>query len=207
MGQSGRNCRLCSVEGILLNIWPIVRLTDGFDFITSSSSTGTTTLSWVSACSTVVEHSQQEGFTEWRCQRHVKPPTSRKTRDLERSNFRHKRPPAPEATLANPAAEGGIMGEKWPRLLPKVETSTSLLGSFSCRKARHGTDGFTSPPKEGVLRIFSPPKNPTASAGFETANLGTKGQHATSRPPKPRFITSYRLPYFKYPQTQLSGPA
>jgi hypothetical protein len=28
------------------------------------------------------------------------------------------------------------------------------------------------------------PKNPTASAGFEPANLGTKGQHATSRPPK-----------------------
>ena len=25
-------------------------------------------------------------------------------------------------------------------------------------------------------------KNPTASAGFEHANLGTKGQHATSRP-------------------------
>ena len=23
---------------------------------------------------------------------------------------------------------------------------------------RHGTDGFTSPPKEGVLRIFSPEK-------------------------------------------------
>ena len=28
-------------------------------------------------------------------------------------------------------------------------------------------------------------KNPTASAGFEPANFGTKGQHATSRPPKP----------------------
>ena len=28
-------------------------------------------------------------------------------------------------------------------------------------------------------------KNPTALAGFEPANLGTKGQHATSRPPKP----------------------
>ena len=27
-------------------------------------------------------------------------------------------------------------------------------------------------------------KNPTASTGFESANLGTKGQHATSRPPK-----------------------
>ena len=30
-----------------------------------------------------------------------------------------------------------------------------------------------------------PLKNLTASAGFEPANLGTKGQHATSRPPKP----------------------
>jgi hypothetical protein len=39
----------------------------------SSSSIDTTTLSWVSAYSTIVEHSQQEGFTECRCQRHVKP--------------------------------------------------------------------------------------------------------------------------------------
>jgi hypothetical protein len=73
---------------------------------------GTTTLVWVSACSTVVEHSQQEGFTECRCQRHSKPSTWRRTGDLERSNFRHKRPPASEATLANPAAESGTMGEK-----------------------------------------------------------------------------------------------
>ena len=32
--------------------------------------------------------------------------------------------------------------------------------------------------------FLSPFKNPTASAGFEPANLGTKGQHATSAPPK-----------------------
>jgi hypothetical protein len=81
----------------------------------SSSSIGTTTLSWVSACLTVVEHSQQEGFTECRCQRHGKPPTWRRTGDLERSNFRHKRRPASEAKLANPATEGGTMGEKWSR--------------------------------------------------------------------------------------------
>jgi hypothetical protein len=31
-------------------------------------------------------------FTECRWQRHVKPPTWRRTRDLERSNFHHKRP-------------------------------------------------------------------------------------------------------------------
>ena len=48
----------------------------------------------------------------------------------------------------------------------------------------HGTDGFTSPPKEGVLRIFFALKNPTASVGFEPSNLGTKGQHDTSSPPK-----------------------
>jgi hypothetical protein len=36
-----------------------------------------------------------------------------------------------------------------------------------------------------VLRIFFRPKNPTASAGFEPANLGTKGQNATPRSPKP----------------------
>ena len=33
--------------------------------------------------------------------------------------------------------------------------------------------------------IFSALKNPTASAGFELASLGTKDQHATSRPTKP----------------------
>jgi len=31
---------------------------------------------------------------------------------------------------------------------------------------------------------FFRPKNPTASAGRTPANLGTKGQHTTSRPPK-----------------------
>jgi hypothetical protein len=44
-----------------------------FEEDSSSSSIGTATLSWVWACSTVVEHSQQEDFTECRCRRHVKP--------------------------------------------------------------------------------------------------------------------------------------
>jgi hypothetical protein len=88
-------------------------------------------------------------------------PVARQTPNLEENQgFRaFQLSPASEATLANPAAEGGIMGEKWPRILPKVTTFTSLLGSFTCRKARHGTDGFTSPPKEGALRIFSPEKS------------------------------------------------
>jgi hypothetical protein len=52
-----------------------------------------------------------------------------------------------------------LLARNGREILPKVATSTSLFGSFTCRKARHGTDGFTSPPKEGVLRIFSPEKS------------------------------------------------
>ena len=64
----------------------------------------------------------------------------------------------------------------------EMATSTPFRDLLHATDLRHGTDGFTSPPKEGVLRIFLVLKNPTASAGFEPANLGTKGQHATPRP-------------------------
>jgi hypothetical protein len=37
----------------------------------------------------------------------------------------------------------------------------------------------------GVLRILFALKNPTTSAGFELANLGTKSQHAIPRTSKP----------------------
>jgi hypothetical protein len=54
---------------------------------------------------------------------------------------------------------------------------------------RHGTESFTSPPKESMLRIIFLPKNPSTSAWCELANLGTKGQDATSRTLKPLFLT------------------
>jgi hypothetical protein len=40
-------------------------------------------------------------------------------------------------------------------------------------KPRHGTDGFTSPPKEGVMRIFSPQK----SNGFGRVRNRELGYH------------------------------
>jgi hypothetical protein len=49
---------------------------------------------------------------------------------------------------------------------------------------RHGTDGFTSVPKEVVLRIFVALKNPSSSAGFEPTSLGSSGKHATTIPPR-----------------------
>ena len=72
--------------------------------------------------------------------------------------------------------------ELWARMLS--DYSAEMTTSTPFRELWHGNDGFTSPPKEGVLRIFFALKNSTASAGFEPANLGTKGQHATPRPRK-----------------------
>ena len=69
--------------------------------------------------------------------------------------------------------------------LKNARLPRNIQGSFNAVNLRHGTDGFTSPPKEGLLRIFSPWKIPTASVGFEPANLVIKGKHATSIPPKP----------------------
>jgi hypothetical protein len=53
------------------------------------------------------------------------------------------------------------MGEKWPsKFSLTIMTSTEIIRDFlHAAKLRHGTDGFTSPPKEGVLRIFSPEKS------------------------------------------------
>ena len=72
-----------------------------------------------------------------------------------------------------------------PVILPKFQLPHKFNDILHAANLRHGTDGFTSPPKEGVLRIFFRPKNPTASAGSEPANLGTKGQNTTPRRPKP----------------------
>jgi hypothetical protein len=48
------------------------------------------------------------------------------------------------------------MGEKWPvkfGLTTRLPRHGRVL--LHGTNLRHGTDGFTSPPKEGMLRIFS----------------------------------------------------
>ena len=85
------------------------------------------------------------------------------------------------------AAEGRTLRgrEMFRHVSSRIRFPRNSRDLLHAANLRHGTDGFTSPPKEGVLRIFFALKNPTASARFEPANLGTKGQHATARPPKP----------------------
>jgi hypothetical protein len=48
---------------------------------------------------------------------------------------------------------------------------------------RHGTDGFTSPPKEVVLRNFIALKNPSTSVGIEPV-----ASTLTTSPPRSTFI-------------------
>ena len=82
------------------------------------------------------------------------------TSDFERSKFRHKVPPASETTRANPSSGcwnyGLEMAENFAESGDFHDTFGVLLHAV---KLRHGPDGFTSLPKEGVLRNFSPEKS------------------------------------------------
>jgi hypothetical protein len=50
---------------------------------------------------------------------------------------------------------------------------------------RHGTGGFTSPPKEGMLRIFSPRKIRRLRPGLNLRTWVPEASMLTTRPPKP----------------------
>ena len=55
------------------------------------------------------------------------------------------------------AAKVGNVGEKFVReILPKFQLPRKFRDLLHAVNLPHGTVGFTSPPKEGVLRIFSP---------------------------------------------------
>jgi hypothetical protein len=60
-----------------------------------------------------------------------------------------------------------------------------LKGSLTCRKIlRHGTSGFTSHPKEGVLRIFIAVINPWPRSGLNRRPLDPVASTVTTTPPR-----------------------
>ena len=78
------------------------------------------------------------------------------------------------------------VGEKWPMNIAwNARLPRSIQESFTCRKSTTWDRRLYFPSEGRRAEDFFVLKNPTASAGFEPSNLGTKGQHATSRPPKP----------------------
>jgi hypothetical protein len=78
---------------------------------------------------------------------------------VRRSNFRH------QASLRVSPRESTHRRkvELWAKNVRKFCLNADLYVTFRdplhSVKLRHGTDGFTSPPKEVVLRIFSPQKS------------------------------------------------
>jgi hypothetical protein len=87
------------------------------------------------------------------------PPTWR-TSDLKRSNSRHKESPASETTQANPSSGRWNYGREIAENFAESGEFNVIFGVLlHAVDVRHGTDGFTSPPKEGVMRIFSSKKS------------------------------------------------
>ena len=77
---------------------------------------------------------------------------------LDVPTFHHLLPPRPPRRERSQRRKW----ELWVRMLSgnfaKMTTSTPFRDLLHIANLRHGTDGFISPPKEGVLRIFSPLK-------------------------------------------------
>jgi len=63
---------------------------------------------------------------------------------------------ASSATREILVAKGGTAGEKDVQILPKFRLPRKFRDFLHAANLRHGTGGFASPPKEGVLRIFFP---------------------------------------------------
>jgi hypothetical protein len=96
------------------------------------------------------------------------------------------------------ASEGGSLRgrELFRKISSRIRLPRNSRDLLHAANLRHRTDGFTSPPKEGLLKIFSSLKIRQLWPGLNPSNLGTKGQHATSRPQKP-----LNLSYQKYTVT------
>jgi hypothetical protein len=71
------------------------------------------------------------------------------------------------------------MGEKWPRNFAESGDFHVTFGFFYMPQSTTWDRRLYFPSEGRPAEDFFHPKNPTASAGFEPANLGTKGQHAT----------------------------
>ena len=86
----------------------------------------------------------------------------------------------------DPSSERWNCGrEICPVIMPKFRLPRKFRDLFTCRKSTTWDRRLYFPSEGRRAEDFYALKNPTASAGFEPANLGIKGQHATPRPPKP----------------------
>jgi hypothetical protein len=99
------------------------------------------------------------------------------------------------------------MGEKWPvKFSQEIRLPHNYWVLLLATKLRHGTDGFTSPPKEGMLWIFFALKIRRVRPGFNPRTWVPEASMLTTRPPKPLGFTILRntdSATWQYPQLGL----
>jgi len=86
-----------------------------------------------------------------------------------------------------PAAERGTLRgrEMFRQISPRIRLPRNSRNLLHAANLRRGAGGFTSPPKESVLRIFSPLKIRRLRPGLNPRTWVPKARTLTPRPPKP----------------------
>jgi hypothetical protein len=75
---------------------------------------------------------------------------------VRRSNFRHQASPRVSPSESTQRRKVELWARNVRELCLNIDFHVTFWDLLHAVKLRHGIDGFTSPPKEGVLRIFSP---------------------------------------------------
>jgi hypothetical protein len=75
---------------------------------------------------------------------------------VRRSKFRHQASPSVSPRESTQRRKVELWTRKVPYFCLNAKFHVTFRALLHAVKLLHGTDGFTSPPKEDVLRIFSP---------------------------------------------------
>jgi hypothetical protein len=75
---------------------------------------------------------------------------------VRRSNFRHQASPRVSPSENTQRRKVELWAINVRQFCLHFDFHVTFMDLLHAVKLQHGTDAFTSPPKEGVLRIFSP---------------------------------------------------
>jgi hypothetical protein len=105
----------------------------------------------------------------------------------------------------SPSSKEGELGE-WNNLALQIIFVHSSKGFLTFRKILQGADGFTAPPKEGVLRIFIAFKNRSPWAGIEPPNLCSNGKHASLYTTEDKYLPRFEQGVYRIRSRIINHP-